>query len=262
MPDWHKEFYSLPEIYEIAFSYRDVSRECDFLAGVYHIATGREPASVLELACGPGEHVREFRRRGLRVAALDLSPEMIAHLRTRLGEEPAELLVADMAEFSLSRPVDLAFTLIDSLSYLTSNAQLVSHLQCVRRALNPGGVYVVELRHPRDVWFPGPVRSTINVWTIERDGVRVTTEWGAAVEHDPIAQIERVLTRITVERGASERVIESWGILRPLLPQEFLALTALAGGFRFAGWWGDFDLSRPLGGSDRDWRMIIALQGS
>lgn len=258
----HDSFYRLPEVYEIAFSYRDVARECDFLTDVYRYVrgSGEAPGAVLELACGPGDHAREFHRRGLRVAALDLSPEMTEYVRGRLGSD-AQVLTADMTSFTLRQPVDLAFTLIDSLPYLTTNEQLVAHFRSVRDAVNPGGVYVVELRHPGDIWFSGADgRSTVNTWTMERGDLKVTTEWGVSTTYDPIAQTERVLTRITVERGDHKDVIESSGQLRPLLPQELLALADLAGGWRFAGWWGDFALDRPLGASSRDWRMIVAFQ--
>lgn len=256
----HEALYNLPEIYEIAFSYRDIPRECDFLTSVYASLVGRVPHSVLELACGPGTHVREFHRRGLSVAALDLSPAMVRHVVEQLGDISAEVVSCDMAHFSLSRRVDLACTMIDSLSYLTQNENLLSHLKSVHNAVVPGGVYVIELRHPRDVWFGGDKTSTINTWTMERDGIRVTTEWGVEVKPDPIRQIERVLTRISVESKGDLQVIESWGELRPWLPQELLAMVSFAGGWRFAGWWGDFDLHRPLGDSEADWRMIVALQ--
>jgi len=216
---------------------------------------------VLELACGPGDHIREFHCRGLRVAAVDISEAMVEYVRTHLSHGlGAELLVGDMADFHLAQPVDLAITMIDSLPYLTTNDQLVMHLRCVRQALHPGGIYVVELRHPRDIWFPGDTRTTVNRWTMERGGLTVTTDWGAEVERDPLHQTERVLTRITVEKGDRRDVIESWGTLRPLLPQELLVLADLAGGWRFAGWWGDFDIARPLGHDERDWRMIAAFQ--
>ncbi|MDF2631088.1 MAG: Methyltransferase [Symbiobacteriaceae bacterium] len=260
----HTAFYALPEVYEIAFSYRDIPHECNFLTDVYRTICGAPPGAVLELACGPGDHACEFARRGLRVAALDLSSEMTEYLRSRLGsaQADAEILTADMTDFALSRPVDLAITMIDSLPYLATNSQLVGHFRSVRRSVNPGGLYVVELRHPSDIWFPGADRTTVNQWTMERGDLKVTTEWGAVTEHDPITQIERVLTRITVERGEQRDVIESWGDLRPLLPQELFALVDLAGGWRFAGWWGEFDTKRPLGADARDWRMIVAFQAT
>jgi len=259
----HGEFYKLPEVYELAFSYRNVPHECDFLAAVYQSVAGRQPSSVLELACGPGEHVREFQRRDLRVAALDLSAEMTAYLQANLApDRVAEVLTADMAEFKLQQKVDLAFTLIDSLPYLTTNAQLISHFRCVRQSLEPGGVYVVELRHPRDILGGDQTKSTVNKWTMESGGLSVMTEWGVETHCNPITQVEHVLTRITIERDGRQETIETRGDLRPLLPQELLALVELAGGWQFAGWWGDFDLARPLGEDDRDWRMIVAVRAA
>ncbi len=252
------EIYELPDIYEIAFSYRDVSQQCDFLAAVYGTTAGQPPQSVLELACGPALHAREFARRGLAVTAMDLAPEMVAYAGRKLGTEGRAVL-ADMADFVVAVPVDLAFTLLDSLPYLTTNERLVSHFRSVRRALRDGGVYVVELRHPADA-RPGGEPTTVTTWTVEREGLRVTTEWGADLRYDPVRQTEQVRSRITVEGPGHTRVLESVGVMRPVLPQELLLIVELAGGWRVLGWWGDFDLGRPLGGSDQDWRMIVGLQ--
>ena len=255
----HREIYGEPAIYEIAFSYRDIPRQCDFLTEVCRLLAGQPPASVLELACGPAVHAREFARRGAVATAMDISPEMVAYAQAKLGEQ-GRAVVGDMAEFSVSPPVDLAFTLLDSLPYLTTNARLISHLRSVRRSVRDGGVYVAELRHPSDV-FPGGERTTLDEWTIvAAEGLSVTTEWGVTVRYDPLAQTETVTSRLTVQKGDDRRVIESSGVLRPLMPQELLLLVDLAGGWRFGGWWGDFRIDRPLGGSAQDWRMIVALQ--
>lgn len=130
----------------------------------------------------------------------------------------------------------------------------------MRESLNPGGVYVIELRHLSDLWFAGEERTTVNTWTMEGGGLKVTVEWGARTEGNPVTQVERVLTRLTLVRGDGQEVLESWGDLRPLLPQELLALVELAGGWRLGGWWGEFELARRLGDDPRDWRMIVALQ--
>ncbi|HLN60450.1 MAG TPA: class I SAM-dependent methyltransferase [Symbiobacteriaceae bacterium] len=253
----HREFYSLPEVYDIAFDYRNVPRECDFLSECYAALNGRSPESVLELACGPGAHAREFDRRGVRTAALDLSESMVQYLRERTSPV-CELLVGDMADFRLTAPVDLAFTLIDSLPYLTTNQQLISHFCSVREALTPGGVYVVELRHPRDI-LTGD-RSTLNTWSMERDGLQVTVEWGAEVRPDPVAQTEEVLSRLTVEKDGLREVHESWGTLRPLLPLELEALAEAAGGWRVTARYGDLKRSQPLDNSDQSWRCVLVFQ--
>lgn len=75
----------------------------------------------------------------------------------------------------------------------------------------------MERSHPRDVWLQGEPSSTAAVWTAERDGVRVTTAWGAVVERSPIVQTDHILTRLTVagEQGPdSQRTVEAWGVQR------------------------------------------------
>jgi SAM-dependent methyltransferase len=57
-------------------------------------------ASVLELGCGAGRITRQLVRLGFRVAAVDESPEMLAHIRG------AETVVAHIEELDLGRRFD------------------------------------------------------------------------------------------------------------------------------------------------------------
>ena len=66
--------YTLPQIYDIAFDFRDVPGEVDFLLEAYSRHLGRRAKSAIELACGPGYHVREMARRGIVSDGLDREP--------------------------------------------------------------------------------------------------------------------------------------------------------------------------------------------
>ena len=50
--------YETPEVYQKIFSYREISAECDIIAGWCGIENSR-PARVLELAAGPPDHAIE-----------------------------------------------------------------------------------------------------------------------------------------------------------------------------------------------------------
>jgi len=75
MAEYH-ELYRRARYYDIVFR-SDVGREIDFLLAAYHRHAGIEPASLLDIACGPGYHAWEAVRRGLRSIGLDLRPEML-----------------------------------------------------------------------------------------------------------------------------------------------------------------------------------------
>src|SRR5688572_18650737 len=102
---------------------RDVSREVDFLIDTYRHFKGGEPQSILDIACGPGYHAREIARRGIRAVGLDLRPEMIEFAREKDAQEGLSLEwhAADMRNFDIDAPVDVAGTMFDSLDALTKN---------------------------------------------------------------------------------------------------------------------------------------------
>jgi len=259
----HEEFYRQALYYDIAFSYRDVPCQVDFLEACFHRHAGRPLQAVLELACGPGYHILEFARRGYRAVGLDLRPEMIAYLDQRASHLhlPVELIVGDMRDFNLDQPVDLAINLVTAISYLLTNEDIVSHLQTVARNLTEGGLYIIEANHPRD-YFSGiqfrPIR-----WTMEREGIVVETTWGGEDPHlDLATEVYTMEASYRVRDNGREFFLHDQGLLRLLLPQELRALVALSGAFVPVGWYGDFDLAQPFDASERSWRTIVVLQKS
>ncbi len=68
--------YQYPELYELAFSWRDYSNAVDFISEAAALAGLTEIRSMVELGCGPGQYCREFARRGVTAYGVDSSPEM------------------------------------------------------------------------------------------------------------------------------------------------------------------------------------------
>ena len=144
--------YTAPRLYEIAF---DMNRkgEVDFLVHCFKRFARRPVRSVLDIACGTGPHLTRLADRGYRMSGLDLSRRNIDFLRERLAAkgQGAELVVADMTDFRLARPVDAAICMQDSQGHLLTNEQLVAHLRSTARAVRPGGLYVFD-RYMASSW--------------------------------------------------------------------------------------------------------------
>ena len=139
------------------------------------------PRSVLELAAGPAEHARELARRGLQATALDLNPAMCARARdlaTAAGI-PLTVVQADMRDFSLPGPFDLAITMLNSLCHLLTLDDMLRHLTEVGRHLDQNGLYIMELAHPAD--FFGAERRTSSEWSSETGDGTVSVRWGAQI---------------------------------------------------------------------------------
>ncbi len=124
--------------------------------------------TVLDVACGTGEHARLLAAEGFLVDGLDLDPAFVrmAAEKHRAGR----FVQADMADFDLSRRYDVVLCLFSSIGYLTSLDRVVRALRCFREHLEPDGVAVVE------PWFtPGVLEPNhVSRHEAEANGVRIS----------------------------------------------------------------------------------------
>jgi len=254
----HGDFYERALLYDVAFGFKDVPRECDVLADLCRTVVGRPPLSFLELAAGPACHAREFARRGLRSTALDLSEAMAAYGRAEAAEgAPFTYVVADMTDFRLTPPVDLAAILMDSTAYLLDNDQVLRHLAAVADALVDGGCYVLEMSHPRDVYRVGTSAGTS--WDAAGRGYEVHVDWGAPDDvFDPTTGVTGTSVTLTWRStdGGGEGVIRDVAPQRCFTPNEFFALVTASGRFAVATVLGAMDPAVPFDAAPRAWRMV------
>ena len=124
------------ELYDIAFDW-DIGDEADWL--VERLAA----ASVLEPGCGSGRMLEALANRGTEVVGLDLSPELVAIARSRLGTA-GDVVEGDMTDFDLGRTFHGAVCPINTLLHLTPD-ELALHLRCVVRHLQPYSRYLVQV---------------------------------------------------------------------------------------------------------------------
>ena len=155
------EFYANARAYDIAFGDRDYADECRFLEWCWRAHGATTERSFLELACGPGRHAQQFARLGWRAVGLDLSEDMLIYADE--VARPAGVLVdwriGNMVDYSLPEPVGLVGCLMESLTHLVTNEEVVTHLRAVARSLVSGGVYVIEMAHP-DSMLPNSLRKS------------------------------------------------------------------------------------------------------
>ena len=254
--------YSIPHLYDIAFDFRDIPGECDFLLAVAEKHLSRKVTSATELACGPGWHAREMACRGIESTGLDLEPAMIEHARQYAKAESvsATFVVGDMKSFSLGKPVDLAYVLIASFAHLLTNDDIIAHFNAVADSLSDGGIYIISTAHPRD--FYGDRSSDLPTqWTNTRGDLTVTTEWGSAEDSfDPITEIDSVTITFDVTGPQGRERHQSKEQLRRMSYQTFKALVALSGRFGLVEAYGDFDLATPFTNDPSSGRFIPVLK--
>jgi SAM-dependent methyltransferase len=249
--------YSAPRLYEIAF---DMNRkgEVDFLVHCFRRFARRPVRRVLDIACGTGPHLIRLAERGYDMAGLDLSPKNIEFLGRRLADKglDGDLVVGDMTDFRLPRPVDAAICMQDSQGHLLTNAQLIAHLRCVAGGLRRGGLYVFD-RYMASSWT-NPARSWS--WSRRRGRLIVRASFSALHDVDPVSQVFRERMTLEAVENGTRRVYRQTHRSRMVFPQELRALVDLAGGFEFVQWFFGFKPHQVLERSRHPLLMVVVLR--
>jgi SAM-dependent methyltransferase len=111
----------------------------DFLEPLAH-------GGALELAIGTGRIAVPLAERGVRVAGVDLSPDMVAELRRKTDEVPVE--IGDMATTRVEGTFSVAYIVYNSIFNLPTQELQAACFENAAAHLEPGGTFVVELMVP------------------------------------------------------------------------------------------------------------------
>jgi len=249
------EITTNPKYYEIAFSFRDIVAEVDFLEQVIKRHSHIPVSTVLELGCGHAPHLAELTHRKFQYIGLDLSEAMLEYAQNRADaiNASARFELADMTDFELIKQVDFVFVLLGSLQ-ARNTATLVSHFDSVGRALKHGGLYFLDWC----VVFV-PSKGSIDSWEMVRDQVKVKATIQTNLI-DPVEQIfEESLTLEVVDESA-KKIFRETSEMRKIYPQEFLRFIEARKDFEFVGWWNNWDLTQPLDEVQKISRPIAILR--
>ncbi len=167
--------YDHPLYYDVLFGF-DRSHEAAFYAGCLERLGIAANARLLEVACGPARVGRLLACRGFVVTGLDRSAAMLDFARRAAAAEGTRLdtVRGDMSAFSCDRTYAAAINPLSSFRLLHDDAAVDAHLRCMSAALQPGGVYLVDLTLRADE--SEPVVTTDEAWEMEREGVTVRAD--------------------------------------------------------------------------------------
>src|SRR5262245_46426167 len=134
------------EFYDVIYSsLKDYAAETAEIARLLR-QVHPECRTILDAACGTGEHARWLATHGFDVDGFDVDP---AFVRIAQQKIPAcRFVEADMAAFHLGRRYDAVLCLFSSIGYLKTLDRIAEALACFREHLEPDGVVLVE------PWFP------------------------------------------------------------------------------------------------------------
>jgi SAM-dependent methyltransferase len=133
-------FEKTAELYDTIYGHKDYAAE---VAKVRVVIDRERPnaRSILDVACGTGEHARVL-AEAFDVDALDLDPTFVAIAANKLPR--GRVVQADMRNFAMGQRYDVVLCLFSSIGYVLEPADVIATLACFRDHLAPGGVVLVE----------------------------------------------------------------------------------------------------------------------
>ncbi|MFW5418974.1 class I SAM-dependent methyltransferase [Nocardiopsis sp. CNT-189] len=165
----------LAAIYDLVYEGRgkDYAAEAEQVLDLVRERAG-EPASLLDVACGTGAHLRHFAAAVPHAEGLELSEAMLGAARDRVPG--VKLHQGDMRDFSLGRRFSAAVCMFSSIGYMGDTGELGAALRRFAAHLEPGGVCVIE-----PWWFPESfIEGYIGADTVQ-DGGRTVTRMSHSV---------------------------------------------------------------------------------
>ena len=108
-------------LYDLVYGFKDYEQEARDLVTVVR-ERNAEASSLLDVACGTGEHLRLVRSAFAHVEGVDVEPDMLAVARAKLPD--VVFTEADMRTFDLGRTFDAVMCLFSSIGYMADVEEL------------------------------------------------------------------------------------------------------------------------------------------
>ncbi len=169
-------FTASADLYDLIYgSFKNYQHETGLVCALVH-ARHPQARSLLDVACGTGEHAKYLRTAGYEVDGLDLDRNMLAVAERK--NPGSHFFAADMCAFRLPNRYDVVLCLFSSIGYARTIERVAAALTCFRYHLQPGGLVVVEPWFEPSAVVPGRTETR----TVEGPGVVVTRRSRSTVD--------------------------------------------------------------------------------
>lgn len=246
------DVYDNPKYYEIAFSFRDIPKEVDFIEQLISKESKIPVKTFLEIASGNSPHMQELCKRGYSYIGLELSKQMVKYTLDKFRNLTlsAKIVEGDMIKFSLSKLVDCTLLFLGSL-YVRNDDELLSHLDSVANALQSGGLYILD---GVVTFFPEDVHT--QTWEMEKDDIKVTTTYKVE-STDVKTGISKAKIILDIEDNDQKKKMKHLEIKKVYTADEFIRIAIQTGQWEYVGAFSNFNITNK---PQKEQRNIIVLR--
>ena len=186
---------------------------------------------ALELAIGTGRIGLPLAARGVAVEGIDLSPDMVAQLRTKPGGEDIPVTIGDFSEVPVSGTYRLIYVVYNTFFNLLEQEQQVRCFENVAAHLAADGAFVIEAR------VPAHINGLRENQYVDAEEIGVDEVWLDVAKYDPVSQRQEE-THVSLSAAGGVRLFPI--VTRYCYPSE-LDLMARIAGLRLKERWGGWN---------------------
>jgi cyclopropane fatty-acyl-phospholipid synthase-like methyltransferase len=141
-------YTAFAEIYDACMEEIPYDAWCSYICELLEQYQVPQHGLILELGCGTGAMTSRLAQAGYDMIGVDNSMEMLDIAREKAAAAGQDILylAQDMQAFELYGTVGAIVSLCDSINYLTEYEELVETIRLANNYLDPGGVFIFDLK--------------------------------------------------------------------------------------------------------------------
>ena len=107
-------------------------------------------AKILELCCGTGRLTIPIAKEGYNICGVDYTSSMLEQAKAKANQVGVgiDFIEADIRALDLQEQFDLIFIPFNSIHHLYGNEDLFKALECVKKHLKDGGLFLLDCFNP------------------------------------------------------------------------------------------------------------------
>lgn len=213
---------------EVAARYVDHLRNDEDAAAAF-LAQLAQEQPALEFAIGTGRIALPLMAKGVEVDGIELSPDMVAQLRTKPGGDQLNVTIGDMSVATTNRRYGLVYLVYNTIFNLLTADDQIRCFENAARHLTDDGHFVIEAALPH-AWIAPGKPDYVHAEQVGTDAVMLDV-----ARYDPVTQLlEENHVRLTTD-GITMTPI----VCRLITPSEMDLMARIAGMKlveRYANW--------------------------